>query len=147
MALKGAVQPGHVPVNNFELIIAGLPPIFFTQISGLTDETESINLPDRTVASGGNSLPLEFTAMSFEHHTVERAALLLWQAEGVDPVSKTYKKAGNLIQRNIHGDIVSTRTLTGLWIKSSQTSDLDIANEGEPSMLEWTFSADSVKLI
>ena len=111
--------------------------------SGLEDETESVSLPDRTMASGGNSLPVEFTATTFEHHTAERAALELWLREGRDPVSPTYKKVGTLIKRNIYGEVASTTSLTGLWIKKKETSELDLSNEGEPALLTWTLQADS----
>ncbi len=147
MVMKGSVQPKHIPVNNFELLILGIPPILFTEISGLEEETEKVNLPDRTVASGGNTKPVEFTGTSFEHHTIEMAALELWRKQGVDPVDPLYKKAGTLIKRNINGQIASTRTITGLWITKRKDSDLDMADEGNPAMIEWTFSADSVKPI
>lgn len=144
MVMKGAVLPKHIPVNNFELIVVGLPPILFTKVSGFEDETDKVNLPDRTVASGGNSKPVEFTGESFEHHTIELAALEIWRLQGVDPVDPLYKKVGTLIKKNISGQIVTTRTLIGLWITKRKDSDMDLANEGEPAMIEWTFSADSV---
>ena len=147
MVMKGAVLPKHIPVNNYELIIVGLPPILFTQVSGLEDETESVNLPDRTRASGGNSGPIEFTALSFEHHTTELAALELWRRQGKDPVDPLYKKVGTLIKRNISGELVTTRSLFGLWITKRKDADLDLANEGEPAMIEWTLSADKVESI
>lgn len=147
MVMKGAVQAGHIPVNNYELLIVGMPPILFTEISGLEQETEAVNLPDRTVASGGNEKPTEFTAQMFEHHTVELAALEIWRREGIDPVTPTYKKVGTLIKRNIHGEIKSTRTLIGLWIKKRSDSDLELSNEGEPAMVEWTFSTDKIESV
>ena len=99
-------------------------------------------MPDRTVVSGGNTKAIEFTGMSFEHHTTELAALEFWRREGVDPVSRLYKKVGTLIKRGIEGNVVTTRTLFGLWITKRKDADLDLANEGEPAMIEWTFSAD-----
>lgn len=147
MVMKGTVLPNHIPVNNFELIVVGLPKLIFTQISGLGEETQSVEMPDRTVVSGGNTTAVEFTGMSFEHHTVELAALELWRLQGVDPVDPQYKKVGTLIKRRIDGSIGTTRTLIGLWIKNRQDADLDLANEGEPAMVEWTFSADKVESV
>lgn len=144
MVMKGSVKPNHIPVNNFELIVIGLPPILFTEISGLEDETQTVDLPDRTKASGGNDTGAkEFTGSMFEHHTVERAAMELWFKQGRDPVDPLYKKAGTLIKRDISGAVASTTTLVGLWVTKKGTPDLDLANEGDPAMLEWTFSADS----
>lgn len=145
--LQGTVQSGHIPVNNYELIIVGLPPIVFTKLSGFEVENEAVDLPDRTKASGGNRKPIEFTGMTFEHHTAERAALEFWFQEGKDPVSPTYKKVGTLIKRDIHGRVASTNSMLGLWITKKKTPDLDHANEGEPALVEWTFSADNVQPI
>jgi len=147
MVMKGAVQSGHIPVNNYTLLIVGMPPILFTEISGLEQETDKVTLPDRTVASGGNEKPSEFTGSTFEHHTVELAALEIWRREGIDPVVPTYKKVGTLIKRDIHGAIKSTRTLIGLWITKRSDSDLELANEGEPAMIEWSFSVDKIESI
>lgn len=147
MVMKGSVQPNHIPVNNFELLVIGLPPILFTEVSGLEQETEKADMPDRTVVSGGNVKATEFTAMMFEHHSIELASLELWRREGVDPVSPTYKKVGTLIKRGINGEIASTRTVTGLWITKRTDADLDLANEGEPAMVEFTFSADKIESI
>lgn len=147
MVMKGAVLPGHIPVNSYELLIIGMPPILFTEVSGFEQETEKVNLPDRTVASGGNEKPTEFTAKIFEHHTVELAALELWRREGIDPVTPTYKKVGTLIKKNIHGQITTTRSILGLWITKRGDSDLELANEGEPAMIEFTFSADKIESI
>lgn len=144
MVMQGTVQPRHIPVNNYELLVNGLPPIVFSEISGFDDETEAVDLPDRTKASGGNKKPIEFTAKSFEHHETERAALEAWHKEGRDPVTKTYKKVGTLIKRNIGGEVATTNTLSGLWITKKKSPDLDMSNEGQAAMLEWTFSADSI---
>lgn len=144
MVMKGSVQPNHIPVNNYELIIVGLPKILFVTVSGLEEETESVDLPDRTKASGGNSTPVEFTATSFEHHIIELAALEAWRLEGKGNVSPLYKKVATLIKRGIDGKVVTTRTLIGLWNKKRKDADLDLANEGEPAMVEWTLSADEV---
>lgn len=145
--MKGSVEPNHIPVNNYELIVVGLPKILFTTISGLEEETESVDLPDRTSASGGNSKPVEFTATSFEHHTVELAALEAWRREALDPVSALYKKVGTLIKRGIEGNIVSTRTLIGLWVQKRKDADLDLANEGDPAMIEWTMKTDKLESV
>lgn len=146
MVMKGSVLPNHIPVNNYELIVAGLPQLLFTEISGLDDETEGVDLPDRTRASGGNDTGAkEFTAMMFEHHSVELAALQLWLVQGRDPVDPLYKKIGTLIKRNIAGEIATTRTMTGLWVRMRTDPDLELANPGDPAMIQWTFSADTVE--
>lgn len=147
MVAKGSVQPNHIPKNNYTLLVVGLPPILFTKVSGLEQETESANMPDRTVVSGGNEKATEFTVTMFEHHVIERAAMDLWRNEGIDPVSPLYKKVGTLIKRGIDNSIVSTQTMTGLWAKKKKTDDLDLADEGEPAMIEYTMSTDKITAI
>lgn len=145
MVLKGSVQPGHIPVNNYELIIEGLPSILFTEISGGDRETETTDLPDRTKASGGNEKTVEKTAMMFEHHVVERQAMEAWRQEALDPVTATYKKTGTLIKRDISGEIASTQSWIGCFVTNRKDPDQDMANEGEPAMIEWTLSVDKIE--
>ena len=54
MSIKGAIQSGHAPRNKYRLIMVGLPPLTPTRVSGLESDTEAVELPDRTTASGGN---------------------------------------------------------------------------------------------
>jgi hypothetical protein len=142
--LKGRVKPDHIPVNKFTLFAAGVPPIEFIQVSGIEEELQTVELPDRTNASGGHTAPVEFTAMSMMHHLIEQAALELWLKEGQDPVSPLYKKVGTLIHKSLTGGTLRTYTLTGLFISKRKLPDLDMANEGEAAMIEWTFKADNV---
>jgi hypothetical protein len=144
MVMKGAVKADHIPKNNFELIIVGLPPILITEMSGLEQETESAEMPDRTVVSGGNVKASEHDIKTFEHHKVETAALELWRREGVDPVSATYKKSGTLIKRSISGAVASVRLVSGVWVKKRTDDDLEMANEGEPAMITWLLSIDKI---
>ena len=89
--MKGVLAPDHIPKNKYELRVRGLPPITFTAVSGLEEELDKVDLPDRTGASGGNTKNGEFTARMPTHHTTERIALEAWFAECQDPVPRTYK--------------------------------------------------------
>jgi len=143
--MKGSVQPGHIPVNNYELIVIGLPKILFATIGGGEQETETVDLPDRTVASGGNVKAGEFPATMFEHHTVEKDAMESWRRAGIDPVDPLYKKVGTLIRRDIHGNVAATRTYLGLQVTKRKDPDMDMANEGDPAMIEWTLKFDDIR--
>jgi len=125
-------------------LVAGLPPILFTEISGLEEELETVDLPDRTKASGGNTLPVEWTAMHPLHHIVEETALELWFKEGQDPVSPTYKKDATLLIFSNTGQVIKTYALPGTFISKRTIPDLDKANEGEMAANEWTFNSDEV---
>jgi len=144
MVLKGSVLPDHIPVNNYEMIVVGLPRIFFVTVSGIEEELQVVNLPDRTQASGGNTLPVEFTASNMMHHSVERAALEIWFKQGQDPVDPLYKKAAMLIHKTLSGSPNGRFALTSIFISKRKLPDLDKNNDGEPAMIEWTFKADDI---
>jgi hypothetical protein len=57
--MKGAIAPDHIPVNKYQLLVAGVIPLTITEVSGIEDELQTTELPDRTVASGGNRGPSE----------------------------------------------------------------------------------------
>jgi hypothetical protein len=142
--LKGSIQPDHIPVNKFQLLVVGQPRIRFVNIAGLEEELQTVDLPDRTKASGGNTNPVEFTATTMAHHTLEQAAIEAWYKEGQDPVQETYKKVGTLIMQSLSGGKVRTFSLVGLFVNKRVTPELDMANEGEPALIEWTFMADQM---
>lgn len=144
--LKGIILPDHMPLNNSKLIVPGLPTIIFTTISGLSDEIQNVDLPDRTNVSGGNDTPKEFTATTLLHHIVEQAALEEWHDAGKGDVLPTYKKSGTLLYVSLSGLIVKPFLLLGLWIPSMKLPDADMANEGDAAIVEWTFKADEVRL-
>lgn len=142
--MKGVIQPDHIPVNKFRLIVIGLPDLTITELSGIEDELEVADLPDRTVASGGNRKASEFTFMLPMHHSVEQAAMEAWFLESQDPVLPTYKKPGTLIHESISGATIRTFQLTGLFPKKRALPDLEMVNEGEMAAVEWTMSSDDI---
>ena len=116
MSLKGQIQPDHIPNNKYELNIVGLPPITFVKVSGLENEVAGVELPDRTMATGGQRGTSESTVEVPNHHSVDVATMELWYEEGVDPVSPFYKKAGVLVQISGSGIVRRSWSLTGVWI-------------------------------
>ena len=144
MPVKGEILPDHIPLNKFQLLVAGLPPLLFTEIAGLEEELEAVDLPDRTKATGGNTLPVEWTAMHPLHHIVEELALEAWFTEAKDPVSPTYKKDATLLMFSNTGAIIKTYALPGTFISKRVIPDMDKANEGEMAANEWTFQTDQI---
>lgn len=143
--MKQVLLPDHIPVNNYSLIVVGGPPLLeFITVDGLEEELETVDLPDRTKASGGNTKPVEFTATHPKHHTIEDAFLELWFLEGQDPVSPLYKKAATLVIQSISRINTRTYNLIGLFVSKRKTADLDMANEGELNVTEWTFMCDRI---
>lgn len=141
--MKGTIQPGHIGVNHYELIVVGAPPLVFTEISGFDSETTWVELPDRTQASGGEETVGEFTAMLPLHHTVERDYLDAWIQSGRDPVSPEYKKVATMLWKNIHGEVTSTFSLVGIACSKRTTPDAEMGNDGEMATNEYTFKYDS----
>lgn len=142
--MKGEIAPDHMPLNKYTLQVIGLIPITAMEVSGIEDELETIELPDRTVASSGNRKATEFTAMMPMHHSAEQAALELWFRESQDPVSPTYKKPCTLSHASLSGSNIRTFSLAGVFPKKRKLPDLEKAAEGDLAMVEWTFSVDDV---
>lgn len=142
--MKGALQEDRMPTNKYQLKILTQPDFTPTAISGIEEELETVDLPDRTRASGGNTGPIEFTADFPMHHQVEIAALDLWFQEGQDPVSPTYKKGGTLVVQSISGAKTKSYTLVGLFVTKRALPDFEMGNEGDLAVVTYTFSADDM---
>ncbi|MCH7726063.1 MAG: phage tail protein [Planctomycetes bacterium] len=145
--MKGVIQADHIAVNNFQLLVLGIPPLVITELSGIEDELETADLPDRTRASGGNRKATEFTFMLPMHHVVQQAAMEAWFREAQDPVTPTYRKAGTLIHTSISGSTLRTFTLTGLFPTKRGLPDLELVNEGEMAAVEWSMSVNDINPI
>lgn len=144
MSLKASLKPDHIPVNKYTLSIVGILPLTFTSISGLEEEIDTVELPDRTKATGGNTKPVEITLMQPLHHTAEYLAMEAWFLEAQDPVTSTYKKVATLTLQSGTGAIRRTYTLLGCWVSKRKTPDLEMENEGELAAVEWTMQIDQV---
>lgn len=143
--MKGSIKPNHIPVNKFKLLMVGLPEITCTSFSSLEEELQTVDLPDRTRASGGNTNPSEVDIMVPLHHTVEIAAMEAWMKESQDPVTPTYKKAGALVLESV-GLLGPTRTynLVGVFPTKRALPDLEMENEGEMAQVTFTLSIDQI---
>lgn len=141
--IQGAIQPNHIPVNKYELNIPGLPPITFTKIAGIEQELETVDLPDRTTASGGNTKAFEFACETAEHHKAEQAALEAWFAAS-QAAATGYKKAATLTKKTVDGATLRNFTLLGIYPFKRKLPDLDMKNEGEMGVVEWTFKGDLI---
>lgn len=144
MSLKGAIQPGHFPVNIWTLSILGLPDITFTKMSGFENELGVVDLPDRTRASGGQLSATEVEVTVPAHHTAQVQFMELWYREGLDPVSILYKKVGTLTM--VSGDRTRSYAwaIVGAWISGRKHSDLEMANVGDMAELTYKMQIDSV---
>jgi len=142
--MKGEILADHIPLNKFELRVAGLVAITALTISGLEEELDVTELPDRTVASSGEKKPSEFELAVPMHHTVEFLGMEAWYKEGQDPILPTYKKPCTLIHKSVGGTNNRTFTLLGVFVKARKLPDLDKANEGELAMVTYTMSVDEI---
>jgi hypothetical protein len=142
--MKGAIEGKHIPQNSFVLSVVGLPDLTVVKMDGLEQELETIDLPDRTMASGGQTKTTEFKMSIPAHHDTEVNAMENWFRETKDPVSATYKKVGTLVQKDIEGTIRRTWSLPGLFPKKRAGDDLDMENEGDMTVIEWTMNTDDV---
>ena len=142
MGQKFVIQDDHIPVNNYTLIINGLPPITFTSVGSLEQEIEWVELPDKTQASTGRTKPGEVEVKLPAHHLTDYAAMETWALEGQDPITPGYKKSGNL--KFYSGTLLKQLNVTiiGVFICKGATPEGEMANEGEEADLTYTLKWD-----
>lgn len=142
--MKGEIQPDHIAVNKFLLQVVGLIPLTVTEVSGIEDELDTMELPDRTIASSGTRRATEFTMMMPMHHGAEQAAMEAWFRECQDPISPTYKKPCTLTHQSISGGASRSYSLSGVFPKGRNLPDLEKINDGDMAQVEWVMSVDDV---
>lgn len=143
--MKGSIAPNHIPVNKYQFLIVGLPPLTPIEVSGIEEELQTIDLPDRTKASGGNTSASEVTIKIPLHHTVEIAAMEAWFRAGQDPVLPNYKKSGSLLLESVSlTGPTRSYNLSGVFVTKRALPDLEQANDGDMAAAEFTLSIDQI---
>lgn len=149
--MKGVIAEDHIPLHKFRLSVSGIPiDLIFTSVSGIEEELDVAEMPDRTVATGGRTKPVEFTCMLPLHHEVEQAAMEAWFAQthgdGKEPnVNLKYKRTGTLRLPSISGQIQVTFVLDELFPCGRSLPDFEMENEGEMAQVEWKFAASDIR--
>lgn len=138
------LKPNRVQVNKYKLLIQpGVGTPLFTRISGLEEELDAVDLPDRTSRSGGREKPIEFEVDQPMHHDLEVLAMEAWyrMCRHTLPL---YLKLGVLMVFDEWGIPRRRYTMPNLWISKRATSDLELDNDGEMGILTWTLKADCI---
>lgn len=144
MPAQGTILEDHIPVNNFQLQFAGVAvPLFAISVGEMAEELEMVTLPDRTNASGGNTVPFETDVVTPEHHALEQQAWEQWYREA-KLGTPGYKKVGTLLRRSVSGAYEASHELVGAFPRRKTLSELDATNEGEMSTVTWGLSIDSM---
>ena len=141
--MKGVYPTDHLPINKFRLLVDGLPDnLVVIKLSGLEAELETVELPDRTMASGGNVKGGEFTIETPLDDSAEHAAMEEWFKKGHDPVQPDYKKDCVLVHTSISGQKEVAYNIMGTFVSKRKLPDLEMANAGDPAVVEWTCKFD-----
>lgn len=144
MGIKGILLPNHVQVNKYDFRVIGLLPLIITAISGLEEELDTTDLPDRTKATGGRTKAVEFDITIPAHELISQKSLEVWFEECKDPVLPTHKKIATLTMFNQGNIPLVTFTLTGVFPMKRALPDLELDNDGEMSEHVWSMSADEI---
>jgi len=142
--MKGVISPDHISVAKYQLIFLGIPPLTITEITGLEQEIQTTDLPDKTTASGGDTMPMEFAIKIPAHETVQIAAVEAWLSLCKGDVDPGYKKEGILMLQSISGNVMRTYQLVNAFPFKRGLPDLAMENEGEEADVEYTFKADDM---
>jgi len=144
MGIKGVIRPDHMQQNKFALLSRELPTLTPLKITGIEEELDNVDLPDRTSASGGRTKQFEIVVTFALHHRLEIEALELWWTECEDPVSPLYKKDITLAIYSQSSIDDKSFLLEGMFPIKRGVSDLDLDNDGEMVTQDWTFKVDQL---
>lgn len=149
--MKGVILEDHIPLNKYVLTVDGIGvDLILTTVSGIEEELDVTDMPDRTVATGGRTQAVEFTAMLPLHHEVEQAAMEEWYAQthgtGRSPtVDLGYKRTGTLRLSSLSNAIQAVFLLDELFPSKRALPDFEMENEGEMAQVEWSFRASDIR--
>lgn len=135
--MKAIIQPDHIRTSKYRFQPVGLPPILYTSVGALEQEMDTVDLPDRTKATGGRAKAGDTDVKVPMHHVQEVAAMDSWWEEGKDPVTLTYKKPCSMSYISNSGLVLQTYTVLGVWVNKRATPDAEL--EGEGDMAEVTY--------
>jgi hypothetical protein len=142
--LKGLILPDHAAKNKYTLSVNGMVDLTVTMHGNIEEELKTVDLPDNTKASGGDSNPVEFTFSIPLHHAVEVLALEEWWLECKNS-APTYKRPATLTYKTASETAVRSYFLDGMFLTKRNLPDSEMGNDGEAQLIEWTASADSVE--
>ena len=142
MGIRAKLKPEKILNNDFDLLIPGVPPLVVLGVTGLEDELDTAEMPDRTKVSGGRRKPFEIEVKLAEHHVEEMLAMNTWYTQS-EVRLPGYKRVGTLIKTSESGFLSAKYTLLGIFPTKRSDSDLDFNSEGELSEITWTISVDS----
>lgn len=144
MQIKNVIQEQRIPVNKYQLIIQpGIGLITVTTLTGLEQELDQAEMPDRTTRSGGRGKQVEFDITQPMHHTAEVALMEAWWILCKNSLPG-YLKTGVLIQLSEASLPALSWALPNLWIGKRGHRDLEMENDGEMSDFTWTMKADDL---
>lgn len=142
-AAKGTIQTNHFPNNQYRLVVPAFPLITtILEIDGLDIETETVDMPDRTVVSGGHRKTLDFTVKVPTHHTEEMTSWQAWLQMGAFPVVPGYKQPVTLVQTGLHGDKVKVYEIIGMFPYKKGLAGMSMKDEGNLSETTINCKAD-----
>jgi hypothetical protein len=143
---KGELSVGYIPNNKFILSIPelGVGDLKIIEVSGIEQELETVELPDKTVATSGRAGIIEFTIKIPAHEDGSIAAINRWFMGCRGNVASDYKKDGTLTLQNTFGTTVSSWTISGMFPTKRTLPELNSSGAGDLTMAEWAFKADDV---
>lgn len=142
--MLGKMNTDHMSVNNYHIEVVGAFAFYAVTASGVEQEAVTIELPDRTVVAAGVKKATEFTISIPMHHQDEQLSMETWWKSCQDPVAPDYKKEIVIQHQAVGGETIRQYTLSGAFPTKRKLPDLDLSDDGELAVVEWTLSVDDV---
>ncbi len=147
MAAKGVIKGDHIPLNKFELAMLnrGLLTRFTAiRISGIEEELDHVDLPDRTTRSGGRTKPGTIEMDLPMHDLLAQGIMEEWFAGSQDPVDPGYLRPCTAIFPSLTGQTIATYSLIEVFPIKRGVPQFEMGNEGEMAIVTWTLAYSDV---
>lgn len=149
--MKGLIQDDHIAMSKYGLYVDGLAGadqrdgkgMVIVSVSGIEEELDVAELPDRTVASGGDSKPVEFEVGVPAHHIIDQDAMEAWYNDARLGVPG-YRKAVTLFMYSVSGITIKKFFLDKVFPSKRALPDLSMSNEGEMAVVVWTLRGNQI---
>jgi len=137
--------PGHpiIPAR-FVLSFETKEDITFTSISGLEQEIDAAESPDRTAHSTGIAKNVTLTVKCASHDDASISAMYEWYDECWGNVSEGYKKTGTLAFEDNRGIARKVYYLEGAWLKKFADDEAQMEESSKIHETEFSVSVDIV---
>lgn len=144
-AVQGTIQKDIITGNNYVFMADGIA-LVITNIGSIEETVTKVELPDGSVASGGQTEPVEFTISVPMHHDLEYTYMELWYKASKGPlIPPSAYKTTSIVMKSASQAKQRSMTVLGSFVSGRSSPELDMEGGGSEFLqVEYTISADNI---